>query len=285
MKRALAASAVAVSKAMRASSFHWLFPHESDRAAFEDSGLLLRSGCQFHWFNRGYRDFRDYLDVMTSKRRKEIRRERRDAAAAPVEIEMHDGHTATEAHWHAYHALYSSTYDRKWGYPALTPSFFTSVAEALPDRILVVLARRGRTLRRRRALLRGARHAVRPQLGMHRAPSGPALRDVLLPAHRTLHSARAVAVRRRRPGASTSSCAGSFRSRRIPRTGSGTRAFAKPSPRFLADERAGIRRYRAAMERHSPFRNPVGEAGSGIRRGAPERTRGGGSRAVPGGGC
>ena len=145
VKRALAAGAVEVAKAMQASSFHWLFPHESDAAALEGSGLLMRSGCQFHWMNRGYRDFRDYLDALTSKRRKEIRRERRDAAAAPVEIEILDGRTATEEHWRAYHALYSSTYDRKWGYPALTLPFFIAVAAALPDRTLLVLARRGRS--------------------------------------------------------------------------------------------------------------------------------------------
>ena len=260
VKRALAASAIAVSKAMRASSFHWLFPHESDRAAFEDSGLLLRSGCQFHWFNQGYRDFRDYLDAMTSKRRKEIRRERRDAAAAPVEIEMHDGHTATETHWHAYHALYSSTYDRKWGYPALTPSFFASVAESLPDRILVVLARRGgryvagahcfvgrdtlfgrnwgciehhRGLHFEMCYYRLIEHCIRHGLswfdagaqGEHKLMRG------FLPVE--THSAHWI---------------------RDPR-------FREAIGRFLADERAGIRRYRAAMERHSPFRNPVGEAG------------------------
>ena len=142
VRRALAASAVEISRAMQASSFHWLFPRETDAGALEASGLLIRSGCQFHWTNPGYRDFQDYLDALTSKRRKEIRRERRDAASAPVEIEIHDGRTATEEHWRAYHALYSSTYDRKWGYAALTRPFFSRVAESLPDQTLVVLARR-----------------------------------------------------------------------------------------------------------------------------------------------
>ena len=200
VKHALAAGAVEVSKAMNASSFHWLFPRESDAAALESGGLLMRSGCQFHWMNRGYRDFQDYLDAMTSKRRKEIRRERRDAASAPVDIEIHDGRTATEAQWHAYHALYSSTYDRKWGYPRTDP---------------VVLHQRGgiaagphaggarkprRALRRRRPLLRGTRHPLRAQLGLYRALPRAALRDLLLPADRALHPPRTGPVRRRRPG-------------------------------------------------------------------------------------
>ena len=83
---------------------------------------------------------------------------------------------------------------------ALTPSFFTSVAESLPDSDTGGAGARQRPLRRRRALLRGTRHAVRPQLGMHRAPSRPALRDVLLPTDRLLHSARALTIRRGSPG-------------------------------------------------------------------------------------
>ena len=160
----------------------------------------MRSGCQFHWMNRGYRDFRDYLDALTSKRRKEIRRERRDAAAAPVEIEILDGRAATEAHWSAYHALYSATYDRKWGLPRADPSVLHRGGAALPDRTLLVLARRGRSYVARRPLLRGPRHPLRPQLGLHRAAPRPALRDLLLPPDRALHPARARPLRRRRPG-------------------------------------------------------------------------------------
>ena len=260
-RRALAASAVEVSNALRASSFHWLFPHASDRDALDDSGLLMRSGCQFHWINRGYRDFRDYLDAMTSKRRKEIRRERRDAAAAPVEIEVHDGHTATEAHWQAYHALYSSTYDRKWGYPALTPSFFTSVAESLPDRILVVLARRGRRyvagahcfvgrdtlfgrnwgcIEHHRGLhfemcyYRLIEHCIRH--GLSRFDAGAQGEHKLLRGFLPVETYSAHWIRDSR--------------------------FRDAIARFVTDERAGIRRYRAAMQRHSPYRDPVDEADS-----------------------
>ena len=260
VKRALAASAVDVSKAMHASSFHWLFPRESDTAALESSELLIRSGCQFHWSNRGYRDFQDYLDALTSKRRKEIRRERRDAASAPVEIEIHDGSTATEEHWHAYHALYSSTYDRKWGYPALTPSFFTSVAELLPDQTLVILARRGgryvagahcfvgretlfgrnwgctehyRGLHFEICYYRLIEHCIRH--GLSRFDAGAQGEHKLMRGFLPVetHSAHWI---------------------RDPR-------FREAIGRFLAEECAGLRRYRHAMERHSPYRStPAGEA-------------------------
>ena len=259
VKRALAAGAVEISKAVHASSFHWLFPRESDAAALEAGGLLMRSGCQFHWMNRGYRDFQDYLDAMTSKRRKEIRRERRDAASAPVDIEIHDGRTATEAQWHAYHALYSSTYDRKWGYPALTPSFFTSVAESLPDRTLVVLASRGgryvagahcfvgrdtlfgrnwgctehyRGLHFEICYYRLIEHCIRH--GLARFDAGAQGEHKLLRGFLPVetHSAHWI---------------------RDPR-------FRDAIGRFLAEERSGLRRYRHAMEAHSPYRASAGAA-------------------------
>ena len=255
VRRALAAGAVEVSKAMQVSSFHWLFPRETDASALEGSGLLIRSGCQFHWTNPGYRDFRDYLDALTSKRRKEIRRERRDAASAPVEIEIHDGRTAAEEHWHAYHALYSSTYDRKWGYPALTRSFFESVAESLPEQTLVVLARReGR-------YVAGAHCFVG--------------RDTLFGRnwgcsehHRGLHFEicyyrlieYCIRHRLRRFDAGAQ---GEHKLTRgfLPvetRSAHWIRdpRFREAIGRFVADESSGLRRYRNAMDGHSPYRAP-----------------------------
>ena len=253
VQRALAASAVEVSKAMHASSFHWLFPRETDAVALESCGLLIRSGCQFHWTNRGYRDFRDYLDALTSKRRKEIRRERRDATSAPVEIEIHDGRTATEAHWRAYHALYSSTYDRKWGYPALTPAFFTSVAESLSRHVLVVLAKRGgryvagahcfvgrdtlfgrnwgciehhRGLHFEMCYYRLIEYCIRR--GLHRFDAGAQGEHKITRGFLPVETRSAHWIRDPR--------------------------FREAIGRFLADECAGLRRYRNAMERHSPYR-------------------------------
>ena len=125
------------------STLHWLFVDDEDGARLSRQGHLSRIGCQFHWRNPGYRDFQDYLDGFTSKRRKAIRRERREAAAAPVEIELRHGTEMRDEHWAAYHALYASTYDRKYGYPALTRGFFRSVGESMGERVLVILARRG----------------------------------------------------------------------------------------------------------------------------------------------
>ena len=259
VKRALAAGAVEVSKAMRASSFHWLFPRSADAASLEECGLLVRSGCQFHWTNRGYRDFADYLDALTSKRRKEIRRERRDAASAPVDIEIHDGHTATEEHWRAYHALYSSTYDRKWGYPALTRSFFESVAESLPEQTLLVLARRD-----------GGYVA-----GAHCFVGGDTLFGRnwgCTEHHRGLHFEicyyRLIEYCiRRRLRRFDAGAQGEHKITRgfLPvetRSAHWVRdpRFREAIGRFLAEERDGLRRYRGVMQGHSPYRIPAGDA-------------------------
>ena len=259
VRRVLAAGAVEVAKATGASSFHWLFPREPDAVSLEQSGLLIRSGCQFHWMNRGYRDFRDYLDALTSKRRKEIRRERRDAASAPVEIEIHDGRTATEAHWHAYHALYSSTYDRKWGYAALTPSFFASVADSIPEQTLVVLARRGgrhvagahcfvgrdtlfgrnwgcvehhRGLHFEMCYYRLIEYCIRH--GLQRFDAGAQGEHKLMRGFLPVETRSAHWIRDSR--------------------------FRDAISRFLADERAGITSYRSAMARHSPYRTQADDA-------------------------
>ena len=255
VRRALAAGAVEVSKAMQVSSFHWLFPRETDASALEDTGLLIRSGCQFHWTNPGYRDFRDYLDALTSKRRKEIRRERRDAASAPVEIEIHDGRTAAEEHWHAYHALYSSTYDRKWGYPALTRSFFESVAESLPEQTLVVLARReGRYVAGahcfvgRDTLFGRNWGCIEHHRGLHFEICYYRLIEYCIRHRLRRFDAGAQGEHKLTRGFLPVETR-SAHWIRDPR-------FREAIGRFVAEESSGLRRYRNAMDGHSPYRTP-----------------------------
>ena len=138
----LVESAIAFARHAKVPTLHWLFTDDEDSEFLSRRGHLIRNGCQFHWKNPGFRDFQDYLDALTSKRRKAIRRERREAAAAPVEIEVRDGTQMSEEQWAAYHALYASTYERKYGYPFLTLEFFLAVGESMAEGVLVVLARR-----------------------------------------------------------------------------------------------------------------------------------------------
>ncbi len=155
----IAEAALEIARSSGVSSLQWLFASEDDCRLLESEQHNRRIGCQYHWQNHGYRDFQDYLDALRSKRRKQVRRERREANANDVEIRVLSGGEASEADWHAYHALYSATYDRKWGYPSLTPEFFCEVGRTMPDSAMLVLAHRGRACVAGAHLFRGG-HAL-----------------------------------------------------------------------------------------------------------------------------
>ncbi len=124
------------------SSVHWLFPDSQQNALMRHGELAERWDCQFHWHNHDYDDFEGYLAHLTSKRRKQIRKERREAATAPVEIILRHGDELSEAQIKGYHELYCSTYDRKWGFPALTLGFFQELAARMPQQLILILAHR-----------------------------------------------------------------------------------------------------------------------------------------------
>lgn len=126
---------------VNASSWHCLFPQDEDLPCFEHPDLLLREGCQYHWYNGGYADFEAFLAGLTAKRRKEIRRERRDCAALGLEIELLEGRAITPAHWAVFHDFYCATFERKFGEPRLTLSFMRYLSTAMPDAPVLLLAK------------------------------------------------------------------------------------------------------------------------------------------------
>jgi predicted N-acyltransferase len=130
-------------RATGASSIHVAFPTQADANALGAAGFALRAGEQFHFLNEGYRDFDDFLDALAARKRKAIRRERREALGGDLVIETLTGAEMTPAHWDAFYAFYMDTGARKWGRPYLTRAFFDLIGETMPDRILLVMARRG----------------------------------------------------------------------------------------------------------------------------------------------
>ncbi|MBI2994111.1 MAG: N-acetyltransferase [Gammaproteobacteria bacterium] len=147
VREQLAAAALHFAERHALSSVHCLFPPADDEPTFERNGFLRRKTCQFHWFNRGYRDFQDFLDALTSKRRKAIRRERRAVGEAGVNIERLDGRDVTDPHWRRFYEFYCSTFHRRWGSPRLTLPFFMSLSRRMPEQTLLILAsRRGRCI-------------------------------------------------------------------------------------------------------------------------------------------
>jgi hypothetical protein len=142
IRRELAEGVLEFCRGNRLSSFHCLFPETADSDLLLQLGLLGRVTCQFHWINRACRDFQDFLDSLTSKRRKEIRRERRAVADAGVEIIRLNGAEADARQWREFYGFYCSTFAKRWGSPRLTLPFFESLSARMPRETLLILARR-----------------------------------------------------------------------------------------------------------------------------------------------
>ena len=139
---ALVAGAAQIAGEMNISSVHLNF---LDQAAWQrrgDEGWLLRTHKQYHWQNQGYKTFDDFLDCLSSKKRKNIKRERRDALANDLEIQRLTGAEITEAHWDAFYQFYIDTGSRKWGSAYLTRSFFSLIGATMAEDILLVMVRR-----------------------------------------------------------------------------------------------------------------------------------------------
>ena len=138
---ALIAGAQALVDGNGLSSAHATFLAPEERDAFEAAGWLIREGLQFHWFNDGYATFDDFLGALSSRKRKTIRRERRDALAE-VAIRRYAGDAITEALWDRFWLFYQDTGARKWGRPYLTRPFFSLLGERMGERLILLIAER-----------------------------------------------------------------------------------------------------------------------------------------------
>jgi len=123
------------------SSAHATFVAPAQVPIFEAADWLIREDCQFHWENRGYARFDDFLASLSSAKRKTIRKERTRALEG-LEAIWVTGSDLTEAHWDAFWQFYQDTGARKWGRPYLTRSFFSLLGERMADKVLLVLALR-----------------------------------------------------------------------------------------------------------------------------------------------
>ena len=123
------------------SSAHATFVDAAQVPLFEAAGWLIRQGVQFHWTNRGYRDFDGFLDDLASRKRKAIRKERA-AAVEGLTIRHLSGDAIRAQHWDAFWTFYQDTGSRKWGTPYLTRATFPRLGETMGDRVLLILAER-----------------------------------------------------------------------------------------------------------------------------------------------
>lgn len=138
----LAEGAVELARSLGVSSLHILFPtpEQGREMTGADSPFLARQDCQFHWYNRGYGDFTEFLDGFNAQRRKQVRRERRRVEEAGVEIQVLHGEEVSESQWAQFHRFYEATFDKRGGYPTLNLAFFCDLARRLGERVVLFLA-------------------------------------------------------------------------------------------------------------------------------------------------
>ncbi len=153
----LAEALVETVKRLGLSSVHLTFVADADMEALLAAGFLERHGYQFHWHNRGYGSFDDFLTELASRKRKAIRKERESIAASGLTIRTLAGAAIEARHWDAFYDFYLATVDKRWGSAYLTRPFFDRIAETLTDRVVLMVAEDGRGVPVAGALnLRGA---------------------------------------------------------------------------------------------------------------------------------
>lgn len=122
------------------SSIHYLFLNSDDKQRLNSHGLLSRYGCQFHWFNRDYQDFADFLSALNSRSRKKIRHERRRINEQGISIEVLPGDRVSDSQWRFFYRCYQSTFDKKANFAPLPFGFFQEIGQRLGPQVILMLA-------------------------------------------------------------------------------------------------------------------------------------------------
>ena len=121
------------------SSLHVTFPSEIEWQRLGEHGFLQRTGEQFHWLNDGYDSFDHFLSRLSSRKRKNIRKEREKVSGLGLRFEALSGADLNEQAWDAFYGFYCNTSDRKWGQTYLTRAFFTLLCERMAERIVLIM--------------------------------------------------------------------------------------------------------------------------------------------------
>lgn len=138
--KALVAALASLQEHSAVSSTHILFPPESQARELEAAGFMLRTGVQFHWINRDYTDFEEFLSTLDRKKRKNIRAERRKVQEAGVTFRHVPGTSASEADWRFFKRCYDHTYAAHYSTPYLNLDFFLRIGRTMPENILLIVA-------------------------------------------------------------------------------------------------------------------------------------------------
>ncbi|HUY84104.1 MAG TPA: GNAT family N-acetyltransferase [Steroidobacteraceae bacterium] len=143
VRAALIGAATQYMQNERLSSWHALFPLHEELETLERAGLIRRLDCQFHWHNRGYASFDEFLASFTAEKRKKAKRERRRVAEAGIRFETLYGEEVGDPLWERLYEFYADTFHRHGHEPYLNLEFFRRVAAALPHTLMLKVARLG----------------------------------------------------------------------------------------------------------------------------------------------
>jgi len=142
VRSGLIAGLLELCRKREASSVHFTFLPEPECEALVSHGFLHRTDQQFHWENNGYATFDAFLEALSARKRKTIKRERRDALAPGITVHWLTGKDLTEEAWDAFFAFYMETGSRKWGRPYLTRKFYSLIGQSMADKVVLVMAKR-----------------------------------------------------------------------------------------------------------------------------------------------
>lgn len=141
-KEILLKTAINLADELQISSLHFTFLEQDDVDVMASHHLLNRKDQQYHWINDGYRSFNDFLEALSSRKRKNIQKERRCTVENDIEIEWVRSSEISQDHWDHYFEFYLDTANRKWGRPYLNREFFSRLSENIPDNLLLIMAKR-----------------------------------------------------------------------------------------------------------------------------------------------
>ena len=133
-------------ESIEASSWHILFPTEDENKLFETIGIPARTACQFHWFNRDYSSFDDFLATLNSRKRKNIRRERKKVAERGTRFETLNAADISLEHWNTFYQFYQSTYMMRGMQGYLSQDFFAELAQSMPEQLFMIVALDGESI-------------------------------------------------------------------------------------------------------------------------------------------
>ncbi len=139
---ALANGIIQLSQKLEVSSAHLTFLTPKEWKTLNEYGFLQRQDQQFHWKNNEYRSFDDFLNELSSRKRKNLRKERSQALENEIKIKHLTGNEIEEKHWDAFYSFYLDTGSRKWGSPYLNRTFFSMLGDRMSDHVLLILAER-----------------------------------------------------------------------------------------------------------------------------------------------